>query len=344
MAFQFSTGFDFYTTPTQVWDTLSGGSVTISSASARFGGSHSQGCAFGANAFVTKGLTGTPTTVIVGFAIKATTLPTGGNIGELVRINDGGTVQAALGVGSTGTLQFYRSTPTANPIGTSGSTPFAANVWHFLEVQVTVNNTTGDAKCWLDGVQVINSSSNLNTRQSANTQATSFSIGNISGGLITVADDVYCFDGTGGSLNAPLGDRRIITRMANGPGSFSQFTPTGAAANWQCVDEIPANDNTDYVADSTVNDRDSYTYESVTFNGNADFVVQWARLSKDDAGAHTVQLSVTDTGNDAFSSSIAVPSSYAYVNGGALTSSPNGGAAWSQTVINRTEFGIKIIS
>ena len=343
MAYQFSTGWDHYTTASDRWTTVSG-TVTISSASARFGGSHSQGAAFGANAFVTKGLTGTPTTVIVGFAIKATTLPTGGNIGELVRISDGGTVQVALGVGNTGTLQFYRSTPTTNPIGTSGSTPFAANVWHFLEVQVTINASTGDAKCWLDGVQVINSSSNLNTRQSANTQATSFSIGNISGGLITAADDVYCFDGTGGSLNAPLGDRRIITIMPNGAGSFSQFTPTGAAANWQCVDEIPSNDNTDYVADATVNDRDSYAYEDVTFNGNADFVVNIAKISKDDAGSHTVQLTVTDSGNDAFSSSIAVPSSYAYVDSGAFTTSPNGAAALSQTVVNRMEFGIKIIS
>lgn len=343
MAYQFSTGWDHYTTATDRW-TSSSGSITISSAAARFGGSHSQGAAFGANATVTKGLTGNPTTVIVGWAIKLTTLPTGGNIGELIRINDGGTTQVSLGISSTGLLQFYRSTPTSNPIGSSGSTVLAANVWHFLEVSVTINASTGDAKCWLDGVQVINSSSNLNTRQSANTQATAFVIGNISGSIITTADDLYCFDGTGGSLNTNLGDRRIITIMPNGAGSNTQFTPTGAASNWQCVDEIPANDNTDYVADSVVNDRDSYAYEDVSINGNADFVVPIAKISKDDAGSHTVQLSVTDTGNDAFSSSIAVPSSYAYVDGGAFTTSPNGAAAWSQTVINRTEFGIKIIS
>jgi hypothetical protein len=343
MAFQFCTGYDFYTTASQIWDTVAG-TVTINSASARFGGTHSQGASYPASASTQKNLVGNQPTVIVGWAIKTLANP-GSTSPILYLLDNTTTVQVSLAITAAGALQFYRGAPSGNPIGSAGSTNFAAGVWHYLEVKATIDPSAGVAQCWLDGVQVINGSS-LNTRNNANSYANQFRIGELAGGITggVTCDDVYCLDGTGGSLNAALGDRRIITIMPSGAGSFTQFTPVGAASNYQCVDEVPANDNTDYVSDGTVNHRDSYVYESVAISGNADFIVPWARISKDDASAHTVELSATDTANDAFSSAIAVPSSYGYVNGGAFATSPNGAAAWSQTVINRTEWGIKVIS
>src|SRR5581483_2786303 len=344
MARQFSTGFDFYTTATQEWD-ASSGTVTINSASARFQFAHSQGVTFGSAGFITKNLLSAQATLILGFAIKVTTMPTGGNIATLLEFFDTGTVQVSLGLSSAGVLQFYRNAPTGSPIGSaSSSNAFTGGVWHFLEVQVTfATGTGGSVQCWVDGVSVINSSS-LNTSQSGTASANKISIGNLSNNYTPVVDDLYCHDTTGGVNDTRLGDRVIRTIVPNGAGSFTNFTPSGAANNWQAIDEIPANDLIDYVASPNVNDRDSYTFESVTLAGNATYLVPKARIAKDDASAHTVSLSATDTGNDAFSSAVAVPSSFALVDGGAFNSSPNGAAAWSQTVINRTEWGLKIVS
>jgi hypothetical protein len=343
MAFQFCTGYDFYTTASQIWDTVAG-TVTINSASARFGGTHSQGASYPASASTQKNLVGNQPTVIVGWAIKTLANP-GSTAPILYFLDNTTTVQVSLAISASGVLQFYRGAPSSNPIGSAGSTNFSAAVWHYVEALVTVHPTAGVVQCWLDGVQVINSNT-LNTRNNANSYANQFRIGELAGGISggVTCDDVYCLDGTGGSLNSVLGDRKITTLMPNGAGSYTQFTPVGVASNWDCVNDIPADDATTYVSDAVVNDRDSYIYEDITISGNADFVVPWARISKDDASSHTVELSVTDTGNDAFSSAIAVPSSFGYVNGGAFTTSPNGAAALSQSVINGMEFGIKLIS
>lgn len=342
MAYQFSTGFDFYTTATQIWDS-SQGVGTISSANARFTGTHSQGISLPQNAWLRKNLSASVVTTIMGFAIKTATLPSGTNM-AFVSLEDSTSTQVSLGCTNAGVLQFFRGLPGSNvPIGSTGSTNFTAAVYHYLEVLVTISATVGVAQCWLDGIQIINSSG-LNTKATGNTSVNQFRIGDVANNIGVIYDDLYCLDGTGGSLNARLGERRIITIMPSAPGSFSQFTPIGATPNWNCVKEIPPDDDTTYVADGVVNDRDSYDFETVSINGNPDFVVPWGRVRKDDAGSHTVELSVTNAGNDAFSSAIAVPASYAYINGGAFTTNPNGSVAWDQSGINSTEFGIKIIT
>ena len=40
-------------------------------------------------------------------------------------------------------------------------------------------------------------------------------------------------------------------------GDLTQLSPIGAAANWDCVDETPANEDTDYVISSTIGADDS---------------------------------------------------------------------------------------
>lgn len=343
MAYQFSTGFDFYTSSLQIFDTRQLTTETISSANARFTGTHSQGCLVLQNGFLRKNLTAAQR-MIAGIALKTSALSANGTVP--IRFEDSGTAQVDLLITQAGGLQFYRGDPTTNPIGSAASSgTWTSSVWHYLEIDVTVHNTTGAVACWLDGVQIINSSG-LNTRASSNNSVNQVTIGEIrNSSASNTFDDMYVLDGTGSSLNSVLGDTRIITIMPAATGDFSQFTPVGDSPNWKCVDEIPADDDTTYVSDGTVNDRDSYGYESIATNGaNPNFVVPWARVKKDDAGSHTVQLSVRNGGVDAFSSSISVPSSYTYINGSAFTTNPNGGGVWDQTGVNGTQFGLKIIT
>lgn len=343
MAYQFTTGFDYYTTASQLWDTVSG-TITISSASARFTGTHSQGASFPQNAHAIKNLSTNFVTLILGCAVKFTALPNAADL--FMGVEDAATFQTGLTVSATGALQFCRGTA-ATLIGSASSAGLiVAGVWNYIEMQVTINNTTGTGQCWVNGVSVINSSG-LNNRNSANAFANQVAIGefNNNGTAVPILfDDLYCLDTSGSTLNSVLGDRRIITIMPSGVGSFSNFTPVGSTPNWTCVDEIPADDDTTYVADGTTGDRDSYTYESVTLQGNPDAVIPWGRVRKDDAGSRSIELTLRNSGNDAFSSALSVPSSYQYLNGGAFTLNPNGNIAWDQNGINSTEFGIKIVA
>src|SRR5882724_159531 len=296
MAYKFSSGFDFYTTASQIWDSVTG-VITINAASARFTGTHSQGASVPQLGNVIKNLSDSVPTLIIGVAVKLTALPTGND--AIIVVRDSGTIQCSLAVTNTGALQFLRGTATAIGSATSGGV-IVAGVWNYIEIQVTINNTTGIVQAWLNGVQVINSSG-VNNRNGTPNTANQIGIGefnNNPGAVPILFDDLYCFDTSGPSQNAVMGDTRIITVMPAALGDFAQFTPNGAATNWQCVNEIPPDDNTTFVADSTLGDRDSYVYDTPTYNGSANFVVPWGRVTKDDAGSHTVQLTVRSGGVD----------------------------------------------
>ncbi|HEX2594757.1 MAG TPA: hypothetical protein VHL34_24855 [Rhizomicrobium sp.] len=81
--------------------------------------------------------------------------------------------------------------------------------------------------------------------------------------LLTVrAADMYFLDGVAPN-NSYLGDLSIGYILPNGAGNSTQWTPS-AGANWQCVDEVPPNGDTDYNATSTAGNLDLYTYQDIT--------------------------------------------------------------------------------
>lgn len=349
MAYQFSDGFDAYTTITQRWDATQG-TLTIGTGSARFAGSGgitSQGVSCANNSWFRKNLSSNQATLIMGVACKWNIMPVG--VDGFMFFEDNTTTQVSLAVAPSGAMQFYRGAPTTNPIGPSSTTStgftFTAGVWHYVEMKVTIDPSAGSVECHVDGSTVISATGSLNTRASTNSFANQIRVGESQAGVNPILyDDLYCLDSTGGSLNTFLGDRRIITAMPAGAGSYTNFSHTGASTNWQSVNEIPPNDDTSYVSDSTVSDRDSYTIQTVTFNGNADFMNILGRVRKDDAGTHLVQLSTTNGSgtHDLFGSNITVPSSYAYFNSVFTTCAD--GSVLSATNINNSEIGIKILS
>lgn len=343
MSYQFSASFDYLTVASELFDAVTG-VITINSASARFTSPHGQGCSIPQNSHITKNLSSSFATLIVGAAVKFTAIPTAATDLFMV-VQDSNTVQCGLSVTNTGALQFVRSSTTTIGSASSGGI-IVAGVWNFIEMLVTISNTVGVVQAWLNGIQVINSSG-VNNRSSANNSSNQIGLGeynNNGTGSPFLFDDLYCFDTGGSVLNSVAGDSRFVVSMASASGSFAQFTPVGAPANWDCVNEIPPDDDTTYVADGTIGDRDSYDFESQTFTGNAIMVVPWVRARKDDAGAHTIELSLRNGGVDAFSSAISVPSSYSYQNGGAFVVNPNGGGAIDQTAFNAMEFGAEIVS
>lgn len=344
MGYQISTGFDYYTTATQWWDSNPSGVVTINTASARFTGTHSQGASMPQNSKLVKNLSSNFVTLILGIAVKFTGLPTANDL--FMGVQDNATFQTGLVLSTAGALQFCRGTA-ATLIGSASSNGLiVAGVWNYIEMQVTISNTVGTAQAWVNGVQVINSTG-LNNRNSANAFANQLAIGEMTnnpGPVPILYDDMYCLDTSTTTPNTVLGDSRIITIMPSGVGAFSQFTPNGATPNWNCVKEIPPDDNTTFVADSVTNDRDSYDYDTVSFTGNATLVVPWPRLTKDDVVTRTAEVSVRNGGIDTFGPAITVASSYAYVVGGVFLTNPNGGGAFAASDINNTEFGLVLLS
>lgn len=114
---------------------------------------------------------------------------------------DGGNCQASVGLNYTGRISVYSGTSTP-PIATTTGPVFSAGVTHYLEVQMTFS-PTGNYVVYVDGVNVLSGTGNLRAG-SANNYANMFAItGSLVGGG-TIVDDLYIFDTTGPTNNAPL--------------------------------------------------------------------------------------------------------------------------------------------
>lgn len=91
--------------------------------------------------------------------------------------------------------------------------------------------------------------------------------GNFSSSITTWAsfvyfDDFYVDDFTGESFSAPVG-RKFFKSMPNALGNDADFTPVGAATNWECVDETPDDGEITYVSAATPALRDTYNFAAL---------------------------------------------------------------------------------
>lgn len=92
-----------------------------------------------------------------------------------------------------------------------------------------------------------------------------------------------------------LGDISIAYIKPDGVGAASGWTPS-AGANWECVDEVPPNDETDYVETTTPATRDTYTFEDVLGDPVAIQVCNYCR--KDGVGGASVAVVTRQGGVD----------------------------------------------
>ncbi len=85
-----------------------------------------------------------------------------------------------------------------------------------------------------------------------------------------------------------LGDITIDYIKPDGVGAQSDWTPS-AGANWECVDEVPPNSDTDYVVSTAVGDRDTYTFEDITGDPKAIQICIYTR-KEDASGASIAEI------------------------------------------------------
>ena len=229
----FCDGFDHYTTILDKWDAVlvNGGTPTIAPGVGRGGAG-----ALSVNRINTSNPQvqvqkdiGAHTTLYVGFAFYFN--PTGQSVDQVVcMFQDGFTVQVALWITPTGTMYFTRGGALAtNILGTAG-TAYPTNSFHYVEVSVTINGSTGACQLRVD--QNVVSGMNVtgaNTKASANNSFDSVLLGPMSSGLsvntyAAYFDDVY-FDTSGFN-----GDVRVNGQLPSGNGSTQNFA--NVEASW----------------------------------------------------------------------------------------------------------------
>jgi hypothetical protein len=341
--------FSETTTALDIFDAVNG-TITISSASARFSGGNAQGASFPQNGWGEMNFPANPgPTIFMTFAMKLGAIPSASNR-AMFHLRDSPTVQCSLGVDPVGRPQFYRGTAVSGTaIGSPGALVIGTG-WHRYEAKIKLDATVGTVELRVDGSgTALITASGLNTKITANAFMNIIRMGDadqqgLSGAAATLFSDVIIYTDAGAVPNAFLGDRKLLTSKPNGAGASTQFTPS-TGSNFQCVDDIPPNDDTDYVSDNTATHKDFYDVENQTFTGNADFVGQIYRARKDDASVHTMRGNFSSSGNVANGGTNTLSSSYKfYGRDEVLVNDPNTSSPFDQTGFNALQIGPEVVS
>jgi hypothetical protein len=245
--------------------------------------------------------------------------------------------------GATGLFAVHHSGGTQLCIS-SGHAPFALDDSAYLELKVTVHDSTGSVELRLNGA-VVATATNVDTRNAGSALPTYLHLGQVtaqsaSSGI--AIDDMYLCDDVGSApTNTFLGDVRVATLRPSGAGNSTQFVPS-AGSNYQNVDETLVDGDTTYNAESTVSDKDTFAMGDMPEAVDAIFgTMQLVYWRKDDAGPRSGRQVVRSGGTDYEGSTVIMLDSYKFDEQIRVVD-PATAVAWTESGVNAIEAGYKV--
>ncbi len=219
-----------------------------------------------------------------------------------------GTVNMKIVFKSGNHLSLWRGNDTVLGIG---SATLATNTWYWFWAYMLISDTVGVIRSKINGVTDIATTTSLDTRNDSGANGdkidrfTACIDGNYE------FDDMYIQDATGTTNNGDdidLGEVAIPYLIPDSAGDTTGMTPS-AGSNFQCVDEVPPNDDTDYVAAATSGTLDLYNLTTASATSVKGAVAR-ARMKKDAAGAKNARILVKSGGTVSNGSDIALGTTY----------------------------------
>ena len=258
----------------------------------------------------------------------------------IVWFYDANTCQSYLSSNSsTGRVELHRGDGTLLATGTIN---VCDGAWHYLEVSVTFNGTTGASVVNVDLIQQFSVTS-INTIVSANSYANAISIYRQNSSGYMSYDNWVVMDTTGSTFNAFQGEMRIFGVLPNQAGNYAQWTPS-TGANFSCVNQNPDDGDTTYISTTSTGNLDSYKFASLPFTAGTIKAV-WVNIvaKSSDVGVKTVSILSREAGTDYVGSNV-ITLGNAYSSFGQFYNVDPAGSAWTITNFNNMEFGIKEVS
>jgi len=346
MALLFMDSFDHYVTADLAakWTTVdSGGTYTdISATSGRRSGGAVRSGNSASNSvapFVTKTLAPADATIILGCAVKPTTINADY---PLFTVGDNSAWHGGL-YGAGGNTLNYRRGPNYGGTVLGATSALTTGSFTYLEIRVTISDTVGVVTVRFNGTTVLTLTSQ-DTKDATLAGWTRFGLHSLQGTAGTanvVVDDLYVLDGSGAApWNAVLGDVRVDARYPTGAGATTGWTPS-AGANWAAVDDATPNGDTDYVIATTSGLVDTYVVQDAPVAGGTILGVQHClNIKKMDASTCTVAPVIRHSSTNYVGADLAPSTAYGYGLQIAATN-PGTSAAWVEADFNNAEFGFK---
>ncbi len=341
MAILWADGFDHYGTSPNggrtkmlagAWAAISynttGSDISVSSAQPRTG-TYALRINHGANAVSqARRVVGSARTVVgCGFGARLNSLPIANDqhgfeirnasnepIVRVVYQSDG-----SLGVKITNALTSLGNT---DPV-------LVAGAYNHIEIKTTIDDIVGDVTINVNGAQVF-LATDLNLGVAGASQYVWGSLVVGADDLITDIDDIVTWDDDGAVNNDFLGQQRVHTIFPTADTAVADWAAVGAVDDFDCVDEVPPDDDATYLAATVVAEVtelgiDSLPPETETIAGV--YIPTLGRLAE--AGLGNVRTSMVSGVAASDGPSQAFSASYAYY-GVAHQVDPNTGVAWTK--------------
>jgi hypothetical protein len=251
---------------------------------------------------------------------------------------DAANVQVGLRWSAGGNLVLVRGTTI---VATSPAYVYPNNTWIFLQFYALIDPLVGAMEAWVNGVSAVSFAGN--TRQTANTQVTGWRY-SFTGNNNTHFDNLLVYNTAGAAPNARTQETRVFYSLPSGPvaGVPAQFTPVGAAANWECTDDNPPDADATYVEAAAAPLTDVYDIpaNAVPAGSTVYAVANRAYARKDDAGVNDLDLLLRSNGvNYPSGAPVALNTAYT-IQRSVWNTDPNTVAAWTVSGANAALPGI----
>lgn len=236
----------------------------------------------------------------------------------------------------SGTIEVRRGSESGTLLGSGGT--IAIGRWYYIAIKGTIDNAAGVVEVWLDGIKVIDLSSqdtqnggtatvnNIWWEQSAGTLA-SWYIDDIK-----VRDDAV--PGVGG----------LVVKLPSADGGTNGWTPS-AGDEYQCVDEAPPTFD-DYISTdaATTNTLSNFAHAglSAAAYDSIPCVAVVAKARLDDSGGANVRVVLNSNGTESDGSSTVLSTSEKYITH-FVTADPDTSAAWTKAGVDAALFGVETI-
>lgn len=229
--------------------------------------------------------------------------------------------QICIEIQTTGIIAVWRGAGDNNfgaKLGES-STLIAPASWNHLEVKAGFDGATGSVEVRLNGVTIVNLTG-VNTVNSTSPATGELSASQVILGFVTndngrtmYVDDLVLWDGTGSYNNDFIGDQKVFTDMPIADTADVDWTPSTGSARYAMIDEIPANDDTDYDETLSNGDRMGVTFPALDGAvSSVAAVLFYAKTRKTDAGVCNVQVQAESSGSSALGADNPITTAYTY--------------------------------
>lgn len=345
MSIPFGDGFDHYGTGdiTLKWD-ATGGIGLSSLAIEPTGGRNGKGSLSCRECFVQKSVTA-GNNFIVGMALK---LDNGGQSGNafVILFRDSTTNNDLVAVKWDTDNKLKIVNPNSGTILAASAITISTGTWNYIEFKGSIGSSIAANSCQLKINQVVQATvaAGTSTLWGTATTMNTIQVGSICGALNAFTchlDDCVIIDMSTGSPTDYIGDITAEALYPSGQGNYSDFSPTGSALHYLCVNEHPPDGDTTYCSSNSVGARESYTLTGTTDAIASVKAVQFVMTArKQGSGGRNIAAFTRTSSVNYDQSDAALGTSYSMTRQ-IETTNPATSAAWTSTEIASMEAGYK---